>query len=253
MLGTIARTGQVLDLFTADKAEWGVTEVAATIGVAKSNAHDVLSSLAGIGLLQRTSGGRYQLGWRLLTMTLALMDGAELRHASARDLRGLCGAFEDPVKIAAWDNDQVVVVGQVARAQPSVTPAAAVGGRLSVSASAAGRVLLAHADRPRAVAGTDAAVLQVVRERGYAYDEQGCRTGVCCIAAPVRDSRGTVVAAISMSTTPARFAHRGPELLAATIGAAGRITNRLTQRAGARRWSDLQPTEPAQPRLLASA
>ncbi len=55
MLGTLARAGAVLDLFTTDEPEWGVTATAQRLGIGKSLAHDVLASLAGIGLLQRVA------------------------------------------------------------------------------------------------------------------------------------------------------------------------------------------------------
>ena len=62
MLGTLARAGAVLDLFTTEEPEWGVTATAQRLGIGKSLADDVLASLAGIGLLQRVGHGRYRLG-----------------------------------------------------------------------------------------------------------------------------------------------------------------------------------------------
>ena len=58
MLGTLKRAGTVLDLFTTDEPEWGVTATAHRLGIGKSLAHDILSSLAAIGLLQRVGHGR---------------------------------------------------------------------------------------------------------------------------------------------------------------------------------------------------
>jgi DNA-binding IclR family transcriptional regulator len=62
LLNTIARTGTVLGLFTAETPEWGVTEVAATLGLPTSTTFDLLASLAGIGLLQQTSDDDIVLG-----------------------------------------------------------------------------------------------------------------------------------------------------------------------------------------------
>lgn len=66
VLNTIDRTGKVLDLFTAETPEWGVTAVATRLQLPKSTTFDIMSSLAAIGLLQQTSGDRYRLGWRVL-------------------------------------------------------------------------------------------------------------------------------------------------------------------------------------------
>ena len=84
MLGTLARAGAVLDLFTTDEPEWGVTATAQRLGIGKSLAHDVLASLAGIGLLQRVGHGRYRLGWRTVTLASVLLRTSELKvHARA--------------------------------------------------------------------------------------------------------------------------------------------------------------------------
>ncbi len=102
MLNTIARTGTVLGLFTAETPEWGVTEVATTLGLPKSTTFDLLASLAEIGLLQQTSDDRYRLGWQLLVISRRLITSmgvnvqtqrtvAELAYAPEcdRDHRGL--------------------------------------------------------------------------------------------------------------------------------------------------------------------
>jgi DNA-binding IclR family transcriptional regulator len=52
MLQTIQKIGPVLDLFTVERPEWGVSEVAGAISVPRSSAHALLSSLVEIGLLQ---------------------------------------------------------------------------------------------------------------------------------------------------------------------------------------------------------
>jgi DNA-binding IclR family transcriptional regulator len=73
LLNTIARTGTVLGLFTAETPEWGVTEVATTLGVPTSTTFDLLASLAEIGLLQQTMDDRYRLGWQLLVIRRRLI------------------------------------------------------------------------------------------------------------------------------------------------------------------------------------
>jgi DNA-binding IclR family transcriptional regulator len=49
----------VLNLFTAETPEWGVTEVATTLALPTSTTFDIVASLVEIGLLQQTSDDRY--------------------------------------------------------------------------------------------------------------------------------------------------------------------------------------------------
>lgn len=73
LLNTISRAGNVLALFTAEHPEWGVRETATELGMPRSNAHMLMSSLTDIGLFARTSDLRYRLGWRLLTLSGCLL------------------------------------------------------------------------------------------------------------------------------------------------------------------------------------
>jgi DNA-binding IclR family transcriptional regulator len=71
--------------------------------------------------------------------------------------------------------------------------------------------------------------LEVVRTRGYATEVEELAMGRACVAAPIRDRRGAVIAGLSVSGSvrimdlPGREA----ELAAATVDAAMRISERL--------------------------
>src|SRR4051812_50046169 len=72
MLSTLGRAAKVLDLFTVEAPEWGATAVAHELQIAKSQAHELLASLAVGGLLQRVGMGRYRLGWRVVAPNAGL-------------------------------------------------------------------------------------------------------------------------------------------------------------------------------------
>jgi IclR family acetate operon transcriptional repressor len=70
--------------------------------------------------------------------------------------------------------------------------------------------------------------LQRIRECGYGLDDEESNLGVRCVAVPVRDSRGRVIAAISISGVIAEFSDQEiPRLVAATQDAAAAISARL--------------------------
>ncbi len=58
MLQTIEKASEVLALFDREHPEWGMREVADTLGLAKSSAHDLLASLEQVGLLGKNDEGR---------------------------------------------------------------------------------------------------------------------------------------------------------------------------------------------------
>lgn len=228
MLDTLLRAGAVLDLFTEHDPEWGATAAAEHLGIAKSLAHEELSSLSAIGLLQRVEHGRYRLGWRTLTLASELLRSSNLSatitpitHALARD-RKLA------VAVMTWERRRLVCINSQRHQQIPALAVPQVGHSTHAGDGAADRVLLAARPvtelkclwgeglldtRHRSFADL-ADELAETRRRGWAAGTEIRREGWAAnnrearalhwVAAPVRDSRGKVVAAISLAHPPHR-------------------------------------------------
>src|ERR1700734_4468952 len=82
LLGTVGKASRVLDLFTSETPEWGVTEAALALQVPRSSAHDLLDTLACTGLLRRVAGNRYRPGVKLLCLSSAALDSFAVRGAA---------------------------------------------------------------------------------------------------------------------------------------------------------------------------
>jgi DNA-binding IclR family transcriptional regulator len=204
-------------MFTEERAEWGVREIAAELNMPRSNVHELLSSLASIGLLRRTRDARYRLGWRLLTLSGHLVKSNEVARVSATLLHRLATQHRQSVSVAVYDRGEVVSVGQ-AEPRGSV-PVARVGDRMPLHSTATGKVILAQReaevsalklDRFTSRTITDPELLiralASIRRDGIAFDRGETDDSIVCIASPIRDSRsGSVVAALSMSLAPAVF------------------------------------------------
>jgi DNA-binding IclR family transcriptional regulator len=217
VLNTIQRAGTVLSMFTEERAEWGVREIAAELNMPRSNVHELLSSLASIGLLRRTRDARYRLGWRLLTLSGQLVNSNEVARVGSALLHQLAARHRHSVSIAVCDGGEVVSIGQ-AEPQGSA-PVSRIGDRMPMHSTATGKIMLAHHEAdvgqlrlerfttrtitdPQLLART----LAAVRRDDVAYDERETDDAIVCIASPIRDSRnGVVIAALSMSVAPAVF------------------------------------------------
>ena len=209
MLSTLGRAAKVLDLFTVDAPEWGATAVAHELQIAKSQAHELLVSLAVGGLLQRVGMGRYRLGWRIVALNAVLVETSDLLRLVAPEMRALVGRYGETVHVAVWDGRPVCIDARSGRLSESVPPFR-VGADLPAYSTALGKVLLAG--RPRDEAAqflTDVEGAQVglgrVAAQGFACEEQEHRPGTCSVAAPIVNRDAGVFASIGMSVPVDRW------------------------------------------------
>src|ERR687898_521283 len=235
MLRTIEKATQVLDLFSLERPEWGVSEAARTLKLPKSTTSELMSSLANQRLLSHTAKGRYRLGWRLFELSQTLLGTTEFRREARKVMEELVRTWGETVHLAVLDGVQAVYIEKL---QP--TPAVKIkisraGARLPAHCSGVGKVLLAHCEWEYvaelledqglpALTSNTINELERVRERGCAYDDEETLVGLCCVAAPIYGSKGKVVASVSLSVPAYRFHSRKDEYTAAIFDAARHIS-----------------------------
>lgn len=243
MLGTFEKARRVLDLYTPERPEWGVSEVARHLAMPTSSAQVLLASLAYLGLLHRTLAGRYRLGFKLLALNQVLLANTPWRDVAQAELRPLADRFGETVHLGALDGGQVVTVASLGGRWADSPPPPRVGAALPVHASSGGKVLLAfrspdvveaalrqhgltrHTAQTLTEPGAFAADLAQVRSRGYALDLGEHHAGVCWVGAPVRNHNGEVIAAVSVGMPGERYAARAPDVREAVVSAGERISN----------------------------
>ena len=245
MLQTIEKASEVLALFDREHPEWGVREVAEALSLAKSSAHDLLTSLEQVGMLGKNDEGRYRLGWRLVTLSETLLATTELRREARPIMDELADQYRETIHLAVLDDTKVVYVDKLEGKQAVRVELTALGTRLYAHCSALGKVLLAYQPEenvkriikaeglPRFTANTitDANELEQtlvkVRKQGYATDQEEILPDLCCIGAPIHDHTGHVIAAISMSLPAYRFQRSQAEFRKAVMRTGKLISERL--------------------------
>jgi DNA-binding IclR family transcriptional regulator len=244
MLGTVGKASRLLDLFTSEIPEWGVTEAARALKLPRSSAHDLLDTLACTGLLRRVAGNRYRLGLKLLSLSSAAADSFAVRVHARPVMDCLAQKLGATLHLAMLDEADVVYIDKVTPAQGVQIDVSGVGRRLPAHCSAVGKVLLAHQPQgtisltlerlgmqpltERTVCSVDALSFELggMRRSGVGRDREGAVQGVCCHAAPIAEG-GRTTAAISLSVPVAaeqRLADRYDEIIRA---AALNVSRRL--------------------------
>ncbi|WP_180970118.1 IclR family transcriptional regulator [Deinococcus planocerae] len=225
-----------------ERPEWGVSEVACALGLSKTRAHALLSSLAHVGLLHRMQTGRYRLGFRVLALSRVLLGHTPWREVATAEMRVLASRVGGRVGLAAFDRVDLVVVAEVPMGEPreGAAPQDTAAGQVMLahrSARTVRAVLAAHAGDEGPAAETVTATLRAVRQQGFAaVGESG--GGRWSVAAPVRNHTGEVIAALSVTAPAPQFARDG-ETLRREVVAAALVSARI--------GDDGPPTPPRRP------
>jgi DNA-binding IclR family transcriptional regulator len=236
VLLTVRNVGRVLDLFSTEHPERGVTETACLLGISRSKAHALMASMTAIGLLRRVAGGRYRIGWRALSLGRIATSTTPYRAPALRNGARLVREWGEAVHLATLEEGRVVYVDRLLGPNSLRLAVAATGASLPAHCSGVGKVLLAGrpdaeiaevVDRhglarftPSTITDPQALLeaLRGARAFGFAADREEAVAGVSCFAAPIVDGDGRTVAAMSVSAPTERLRRREAELRRAILG-----------------------------------
>jgi IclR family KDG regulon transcriptional repressor len=241
----VERAMQILSSFDGEHAERGVSEIAQATGLHKATAHRIIMTLLNGGFLERTPDGeRFRLGLRVVELGLGALRDLDFRQAAFPYMQQLVERFQEICTLGVFDHGQVLHV-EIVHSKHTLTIAARVGRHLPAHCTASGKVLLAFL--PPAVvepilnaplaAYTERTItsparlreeLEVVRQRGYALDDEEFEVGIRAVAAPIQDIDGNVIAEMSMPGPTNRITpERIPEIAQALVEAAEAVSGHV--------------------------
>ncbi len=214
---------------SADADVLSLAELTRRTGLAKPTVHRICADLVERRVLDRVDGG-FRLGIHLFELGSRVPAQRSLRELALPFLEDLYEAAHELVHIAVLDGTDVVCIEKIASHRAAVSPAR-VGGRDPAYCTGVGKAMLAYspdesldAVLARGLAPRTPYTIVVpqllrsqlgeVRRAGVAYDREELALGMTCVAAPVLDSRGRAVAALSISGPPSRFE---PERVAVAV------------------------------------
>lgn len=212
-LKSVATTLDALDCFLDDD-ELGVSEVARSLGVAKSSAHRMLSTLASRGFVEHNQvSGRYRLGLHLYELGQLSISRSRLRRASLPIMEDLRQRTGRTIHLGVADGADVVHLERL-ESREGRDLLDELPRRFPTHGSATGKVLAAfdpvvaearrRASFPAVTSSSVRsleeweATLAKVRHDGVAVNCNELRSGVMSVAAPIYDGTGRVRAALSI-------------------------------------------------------
>jgi IclR family transcriptional regulator, KDG regulon repressor len=266
----VARALDILELYLDGTESLSTPEITARLGLPRTTGHELVSTLVARAYLVPVPGAprRFRLGVRAFQLGSVYASRLDLAREGRAVAEEVAAACDETVHVAVLEGTSVVYVVKVDSTH-AVRMVSAVGRRLPAHCTAVGKMLLsgladAELDAryppgrplPAMTASsitTTAGLKQVlaqVRGRRLATDFCESNPDVACVAAPVHDHTGTMVAAISISVPTVRWSRRRQDELAALVtGGAARLSTQLGHHP-ARPTQPVGPTAPRSPLQL---
>lgn len=214
----------------------------------KSTGHRLILTLEELGAVVRGPHGRYRPGMLLVSLSHNVAIAELLREVSQKIMLDLAARLHLTVHLGALEEGMVTYVAKVSTPN-AFPPYTRVGSKLEAYCSGLGKVLLAALPPEQIenfildgdlVALTPYTItdrtrlrseLALVRQQGFAIDDREYQANMRCIAVPVHDGEGRVVAALSVTGESEKLPpDEQAQIRAALIAAADQITQRLKPR-----------------------
>jgi IclR family KDG regulon transcriptional repressor len=224
-LSSVASSIRLLKAFSEEQVEIGISDLAKRLGVAKSTVHRLAVTLVADGMLeQNPDTGKYRLGLSLFRLGSLVRQRMNVSNEGRSLLRELREKVDETVHCAVLDGAEIMYVFNLEGTQ-AIRMRADIGVRKPAYCTAEGQVLLAYqspevvdrviargmpARTPQTITDPEALkkVLEGIRARGYAIEDEESEIGMRCIAAPLLNDAGEVVAAVGVAGPVTRLSKK---------------------------------------------
>ena len=231
----VDRALNILTCFDLTNPELTLVEIKERTELPKPTVFRLLASLEAAKFVERTADNqRYTVGIRLFELGEIYQSNLSIEHVLKPHMQQVTERYDLVCNLGILDEGQVVYVASTDQGGP-FRHAPIIGYRHYVHCSALGKSLVIdHADEeireildrrgmpqlsPRTLTSPDAFLenLEQAREQGYTVDDQEGAVGIFCLAVPIRNRAGEVVAAWSASGPSPKFAGDVKESLIADL------------------------------------
>ena len=212
---------RLLGEFGRDSRTLGAPELARRLDLPRSTVFRMLSTLEGLGFVERT-GNDYRLGLAVLRLGFEYLSSLELTELGQPVISRLCDAIRQPCNLVVRDGRHIVYVAKVTPPTP-LSSSVRVGTRLPAHATVLGRILLedlnlaelrtlypeehleSFSERTPRTTLELFNLVQADLERGFVLGEGFFEASISTVAAPVRDHSSRIVAALGVTIPSSRI------------------------------------------------
>ncbi|MCK6406887.1 MAG: IclR family transcriptional regulator [Rhodocyclaceae bacterium] len=213
----IERMKALLDVLADSPEPVALKHLALATGLHPSTAHRILAAMTGSRIVERHDAGTYRLGIRLLELGNLVKSRLNIRDVAAPFMQQLHESIGEAINLGIRHEDEIVYIERTSSGRSLVRVVYLVGGRAPLHLTSVGKLFLAE-DAPESVRAyakrtglpgkTSTSLtsltalekeLEKIRRHAVAFDNEEAEVGLKCVAAPIRDDEGKLIAGLSVS------------------------------------------------------
>jgi DNA-binding IclR family transcriptional regulator len=245
MINSVLKAIDILELFSRGQPTLTLREISERLDLPKSTVHNLLKTLASRGYIEKSENGVYALGTSIIPLTQNVRINVDLRDRAAPLLRELSDSCRESVYLTILDDYKGLYIYAV-ELPGRLLARTAVGDRGHLHSTAVGKAILSCLPNDAVLEViqqvglpkfTEATItnqsdlldeMAAISQRGYSRDCAENEVGLYCVAAPIFDQRGTVIAACSVSgSNPEIIGARESDLSKQVMFTAQEISRRM--------------------------
>lgn len=206
----------MLKCFSDAQPQLRISELSAASGLPQSTVSRLMKTLESLNFVQQVDGGMYQLGLEVVRLAGVALNQIPLRNEAMVELSSTAAELGLAANLAILKDNALFYLGS-AEGPRAPKHFIMIGRRGPLHCTGMGKVLLAWLEpevqssfldtieftrfTPHTIGTREglASSLEEVRRRGYATEVEELAFGRACIAAPIYDAAGRVIAATSIS------------------------------------------------------
>lgn len=221
----------------------GITELAQRVMMSKSTVYRFLQTMKSLGYVaQEGESEKYSLTLKLFELGARALQNVDLIRSADIQMRELSRLTKETIHLGALEEDSIVYIHKIDSLY-NLRMYSRIGRRNPLHTTAIGKVLLAWRDRDeaedilrdvefkRSTANTITSssellnILERVKQQGFGEDNEEQEEGLRCIAVPVFDRFGVVIAGLSISFPTIRFSEEAKKDYVAMLHRAAKIVS----------------------------
>ncbi|HZK54279.1 MAG TPA: IclR family transcriptional regulator [Desulfosporosinus sp.] len=206
--------------------EIGISDLNRELGIGKGTIHRLITTLRINGYVEQTETEKYRMSLKLFEMGNKVVNRLGIRKIANPYMEQIARDTKETVNLGVLDGGEVIYIERIESLEP-LRMGLEVGTRVPVYCSALGRAIISYytpdeinniltsiVNKGRMTQRTENTVtdpkilmkrMQIIKEQGYSFEDEEIATGLRCVAAPIFNFTGKVVAAVSIASPKVRL------------------------------------------------